>query len=76
MQIRLEFKPADLWIGLYFKRGEAWNGDPHMGGKPLVITDVWVCLLPMLPIHFTHWRAKTLTEVAHDRAVMFGLDKK
>lgn len=35
---RLEFKPADLWIGVFPKK----NG-------PML--DVWICLVPMFPIH-------------------------
>jgi hypothetical protein len=35
---RLEFKPQDMWVGVFWKK----NG-------PLL--DVWICLLPMVPIH-------------------------
>jgi hypothetical protein len=38
--IRLEFKAQDLWIGAYW----------HTSGS---ITDIWICLLPTLPIHIT-----------------------
>lgn len=34
----LEFKPQDMWVGAFWKK----NG-------PLV--DIWVCLVPMVPIH-------------------------
>jgi hypothetical protein len=37
--VRIEFKPRDLWIGAYWKR---------LGNT----LDLWVCLLPCLPIHF------------------------
>lgn len=36
--VRIEFKPQDLWVGVFWKK----NG-------PLL--DVWICLVPMLPIH-------------------------
>jgi hypothetical protein len=40
--IALEFKPQDLWIGAYWKRiGHC--------------VDVWICLVPMLPIHVSWW---------------------
>jgi hypothetical protein len=39
--IRLEFKPQDFWIGVFWKNG---IDDPR-------VTDVWFCLLPCLPIH-------------------------
>jgi len=42
-RIRLEFKPADLWIGAF------WRYD---NSKILLKTfDLYICLLPMLPIH-------------------------
>ncbi len=41
--MRLEWKPQDCWIGAYWeRRGADWH--------------LWVCLLPMLPLHF-RWRA-------------------
>jgi hypothetical protein len=42
MQLRLEFKPQDLWIGV------RWA---HCADSPYRRTDVWICLLPMLPLH-------------------------
>jgi hypothetical protein len=38
MRARLEFKAQDMWIGAYWDRGPTHY---HL----------WVCLLPMLPIH-------------------------
>ncbi len=39
---QFEFKPADLWIGLFWKRiGNAW--------------DVWICFLPCVPLHVSWW---------------------
>jgi hypothetical protein len=35
---RFEFKVQDCWVGVYWNRGH-------------VVTDVYVCLLPMLPLH-------------------------
>jgi hypothetical protein len=46
---RIEFKPQDLWIGAYWKRNEACGGD--------MAHDIWVCLLPMVPLHF-QWRIR------------------
>jgi hypothetical protein len=39
-KLRLEWKPQDLWIGAFWK----WEKQR---------LHVWICLLPMLPIHFT-----------------------
>jgi hypothetical protein len=38
---RLEFKPADLWIGAYW----TWVGWRYP------VLHVWICLVPMLPLH-------------------------
>jgi hypothetical protein len=36
---RLEFKLADMWVGCYWvNHGGFW--------------DIWLCLIPCLPIHF------------------------
>lgn len=37
--IDLEFKLQDMWVGLY------WNDNKY-------VFDVWLCIVPMLPIHF------------------------
>lgn len=67
VRISLEFKLQDMWVGGYWH--SEWSlshGDdkkmkvknlPHLGGKvnvQRVVLDVWICLLPTLPIHF-HW---------------------
>lgn len=38
--VRLEWKPQDCWIGAFWKRNHPWS------------LDVWVCVLPMVPLHF------------------------
>ena len=47
LMARLEWKPQDCWIGVFWKTSHCETDD---GKKPFV-TDVWVCLLPMVPIH-------------------------
>jgi hypothetical protein len=44
--VRVEWRPQDLWIGAFWKREE------H-GGFILRTFDLWVCLVPCLPIHFS-----------------------
>jgi hypothetical protein len=41
--VALEWKPADLWVGAFVQRTR---------GR----VDVWVCLLPMMPVHAWWWR--------------------
>lgn len=49
MQIRLEFKLADCWIGVFWRR--------ERPGRDLVYHwDVWICLIPCLPLHLSWWR--------------------
>lgn len=62
--IRLEFKPEDLWVGLFWRRSSA-----HAIAKEVRALDVWVCIVPMLPIHYrkvTSW--ETCYEFGQDVA--------
>jgi len=43
--VRFEWKLRDFWVGGYWKRGR-------------LQTDVWICLLPCLPIHIIFWRVE------------------
>jgi hypothetical protein len=49
--VAVEWKPQDLWIGVFWKTTHCQTDD---GEKPLT-TDIWICLLPCLPIHLTFW---------------------
>lgn len=51
LDIGIQFEPRDLWIGVYWT-----SRDIHESDVPLVVKhrlDVYVCLLPMLPIKLT-----------------------
>lgn len=39
--VSLEFKAADLWVGLFIRRDWAFPD----------ITDMWICVVPCFPIH-------------------------
>jgi hypothetical protein len=41
--IRIEFKPQDCWIGVYWKSEK-------------LLVDIWICIIPMFPIHITHYK--------------------
>lgn len=41
-RVRLELKLQDMWIGVFWKH--------HKDG-----IDVYVCIIPCLPIHFETW---------------------
>lgn len=49
-KVRLEFKPQDLWVGAYWDNRTlgVWYGGTELGTFHL-----WICLVPMLPIHIT-----------------------
>lgn len=42
--LRLEWKPQDCWVGAYWHHSMNYQR-----------FDLWVCLLPMIPIHY-EWR--------------------
>lgn len=46
--IRLEWKPQDCWVGVFWKRSGKFRG--RFDENPYL--DVWVCMVPMLPIHY------------------------
>lgn len=50
--LRLEFQPADLWAGVYWREGSAG------AASELWRWDIWVCLIPTLPLHLTHLRPR------------------
>lgn len=41
----VEFKKEDCWIGVFWKKD--WGGNGGMYRYP----HVWICLVPMFPIH-------------------------
>lgn len=43
LRVRLEFKAADFWVGGFVK------SDKRLGAT---FWDLWICLLPMVPLHF------------------------
>lgn len=62
LRLKLEFEPRDFWIGAFWKREPVREAVPingHLGlvylnhGDPVVKTDVWICLVPFLPLHFS-----------------------
>lgn len=57
MRIRLEFSPRDVWLGLRWlhKAEPAGYGTVRTGGT-MTRLDVWVCLLPCLPVRLTWLR--------------------
>lgn len=52
MQMALEFCWRDCWIGVFWKV-EAFGGYHRYLGLLERRLDVWICLVPMLPIHLT-----------------------
>ena len=53
MKVKIEFKPQDLWIGIYWTtREEVYFNLNH----DIVVIHILVCIIPMLPIHITYRR--------------------
>lgn len=46
--VNLQFEPRDLWIGAFWQRKTAPLG--------ATITHVYVCVVPLLPLHVTVYR--------------------
>ena len=49
IKVGIEFEPRDLWVGVY------WD---YQGIGTLKHLDIYVCIVPMLPIHITFIQAK------------------
>lgn len=60
--IRLEWKPQDLWVGVFWKalydHSSIWPMAKRVKNGRWVRSrvDVWVCIVPMVPIHFVWLR--------------------
>lgn len=61
MSVRLEWKPQDLWIGAFWKVSGLTRS--YVAGtteyREYQRVDLWVCLLPMVPIHLSWERRKS-----------------
>ena len=51
--VRLEFKPQDCWIGVYTRKTDLFPWRYRRRWQ----RDIWICILPMLPIHL--WWTRT-----------------
>ena len=47
MRARIEFKLEDFWIGAF------WRTSWAEGAVATVQYDLWICLIPCLPLHLT-----------------------
>jgi hypothetical protein len=53
-RVAFEWKPADCWVGVFWKSEHLATGDPGTcPPSPYTRRHVWVCVLPMIPMHFT-----------------------
>lgn len=52
-KVRLLFEPRDCWVGVYWRKSAGWNG-PLKHWK----VDLFLCLLPCLPLVFTWYRPR------------------
>lgn len=53
LRCNLLFEPRDLWCGIYWTADRAVLTDTN-ALEPCL--QVYVCLVPMLPLRFTIWR--------------------
>ena len=58
-QIKLEFKLRYLWVGVFwtsfYSRNVALNLKEYTWGevRTWIGTDIWICVLPCVPVHIT-----------------------
>jgi hypothetical protein len=62
MKVSVEFKRQDIWVGLYWKRS-------YNGLLTKAYLDVWLCLIPMLPIHLM--LEHVLSNDEHEKVVKY-----
>lgn len=48
-RVAIEWKLQDLWVGVFWRHGYAAFDD----GAKRMFTDVWICVLPCIPLHIT-----------------------
>lgn len=56
-QVRVEFKPQDCWVGAYWQSKK--YGIHTERPKLWHMLDLWVCLIPMVPIHVKTWKRQS-----------------
>lgn len=56
---KLLFEPRDLWVGIYWNRQSTLVFERDFKyGSEIIIWDVYICLVPMLPLRLM-WRRWT-----------------
>lgn len=50
--VRVEWKLEDLWIGAFWRKTPCLDAD---GNRKILATEIWICLIPCVPIHLTYW---------------------
>lgn len=46
---RFEVKIEDAWVGVYWRKTPCLTDD----GPKTIATDIWICVIPCLPLHLT-----------------------
>ena len=63
MRIRIEFQPRNCWIGVFPRRTVEHRLHRPREGRPFIASrprlDVWICVLPCLPLHITRFGEET-----------------
>jgi len=49
MKVEIDFNPQDIWIGCYWRKTPDYK--KIWVGKLLIKLELWICLIPMFPIH-------------------------
>lgn len=54
---KFEYKLQDAWLGVFWKNNEN-SDEKHLLQYKVEKLDVWICLIPCLPIHITRKKVK------------------
>lgn len=47
VNLQLEFKPQDMWVGVFWRTEETDWRPSHI----VRAIDIWLCIVPCLPLH-------------------------
>lgn len=70
IRARVELEPRDLWVGVCWQRSRQILADRdrlrEVGLWQEERLDVWICLVPCLPIHFVaSWGGRRMSDAEH-----------
>ena len=79
LKVQLQWEPSDLWVGCFWRTRNSVDVLPPSGIPPPWFIHIYVCLVPLLPLHITILRSsrprKFFAGVARDPGLEADLRK-